>query len=178
MDFKIFFILFICFKIQHHLLAACEEPKAWHVWVLRDVFKRTKQFKTGLFTTWRKTSMTTLLWRWSSSLYMNSLFPLAPLCAPALLRVPFSRAGLSTLRASSKWAGRSLVVFLAVVSMLCSGSHWKVSTANSGKTSRFYQVLLVYLVILNFKRRQEPFLVFHSAEIGFFLFYFFFIYFF
>lgn len=64
-----------CFKMHHHLFAAFKEHKAWHVWVLRDVRKNkaVQSEHLGLFTMWRKTSVTTLLWSWS----------LSPLCEPA-----------------------------------------------------------------------------------------------
>lgn len=105
------------FKMDTEVLAASKEHKAWHVWVLRE---RTKQFKMsvlGLFTTWRKTSVTTLLWSWNLSLYVNSLslsWPWAtlrlllssPLPCSALLRLLFSTVVLATLSASIKWAGR------------------------------------------------------------------------
>lgn len=75
------------FKIQHRLLAALKEHKAWHVWVLRDGRKNkaVQSERLGLFTMWRKTSVTTLLWSWSMSLCMNPLPPLALIRSPALL---------------------------------------------------------------------------------------------
>lgn len=105
------------------------------------MFERTKQFKAsvlGSFTTWRKTSVTTLLWSWSSSLCMNPLPSLAPIGAPALLFFVCFSPWLDyphCVRLLNEL--EDLFVFLRLAFMLCSGSHWKVSTANPGKTNRF-----------------------------------------
>lgn len=149
--------------------AASKEHKAWHVWDLRDVLERTKQFKArvlGSFTTWRKTSVTTLLWSWSLSLCMNSLPSMAPNGAPGLLFFVCFSPWLDyphCVRLLNEL--EDLFVFLGLAFMLCSGSHWKVSTANPGKTNCFvgsWPPIQYFLL----QTRAERLLVFHFTEIA------------
>lgn len=132
------------FKVQLHILAASKEHKAWHVRVNKAV--QSEHF--GPFYDAEENQRDHIALE-PEFVSVHELAPSSGLdlhsCSPALLffvwlDYPHCVHLLNELE--------DLLFFLGWMFMLCSGSHWKVSAANSGSASLFCQVMPVYLVFL------------------------------